>query len=49
MSAGSDYYSAPEIIVDGIYCEKSDIWSLECTLYELFNFSIYYKDSIMRE
>ena len=46
--AGSDYYTAPEIIVDGIYNEKSDIWSLGCIIYELFNLSIYYKDSIMR-
>ena len=46
--AGSDYYTAPEIIVDGIYNEKSDIWSLGCIIYKLFNLSIYYKDSIMR-
>ena len=47
--AETDYYVAPEIIVDGIYNEKSDIWSLGCIIYELFNLSVYYKDTIFRK
>ena len=47
--AGTDYYVAPEIIVDGIYNEKSDMWSLGCIIYELFNLSVYYKDTIFRK
>ena len=45
----TDYYVAPEIIVDGIYNEKSDMWSLGCIIYELFNLSVYYKDTIFRK
>ena len=47
--AGTDYYIAPEIIEDGLYNEKSDLWSLGCIIYELFNLSIYYKDAIKRK
>ena len=46
---GSEYYSAPEIVDNGIYNEKSDIWSLGCIIYELFNLNIYYKDLIWRK
>ena len=46
---GSDYYSAPEIVDNGIYNEKSDIWSLGCIIYELFNLNIYYKDAVRRK
>ena len=46
--AGTEYYISPEID-DGIYNEKSDIWSLGCIIYELFNLSFYYKDAIRRE
>jgi len=42
--AGTEYYIAPEISDDGIYNEKSDIWSLGCIIYELFNLSKYYND-----
>ena len=42
--AGSIFYIAPEIIVDGIYNEKSDMYSLGCIIYELFNLSKYYND-----
>ena len=47
--AGTEYYIAPEISDDGIYNEKSDIWSLGCIIYELFNLNIYYKDLIWRK
>ena len=33
--AGADHYIAPEILIKGIYNEKSDIWSLGCIIYEL--------------
>jgi len=46
---GSEYYAAPEILDNGIYNEKSDIWSLGCIIYELFNLNIYYKDAIRRK
>jgi len=41
---GTFYYMAPEISNDGIYNEKSDMWSLGCIIYELFTLNIYYKD-----
>ena len=47
--AGTEYYIAPEISDEGIYNEKSDIWSLGCIIYELFNLNIYYKDLIWRK
>ena len=46
---GTEFYAAPEIIDDGIYNEKSDIWSLGCIIYELFHLQIYYKDAIRRK
>ncbi len=46
---GSEDYAAPEIKYKGIYNEKSDIWSLGCIIYELFNLNIYYKDLIWRK
>ena len=46
---GSDYYIAPEILDNLIYNEKSDMWSLGCIIYELFNLNIYYKDLIWRK
>ena len=46
---GTDYYISPEILYKGIYNEKSDIWSLGCIIYELFNLSIYLKDKLYDE
>ena len=46
--AGSLYYIAPEIF-KGIYNEKSDIWSLGCIIYELFNLDIYYVNERLKE
>ena len=46
---GSDCYIAPEILDNLIYNEKSDMWSLGCIIYELFNLNIYYKDLIWRK
>ena len=34
---GTDNYVSPEILYNGIYNEKSDIWTLGCIIYELFN------------
>ena len=42
--AGSIEYLAPEILIDGIYNEKSDMYSLGCIIYELFNSNKYYRD-----
>ena len=42
--AGTYYYIAPEILNNGIFNEKSDIWSLGCIIYELFTLNIYFKD-----
>ena len=39
-------YASPEILKKGIYNEKSDIYSLGCIIYELFNLSIYFDDKI---
>ena len=47
--AGSIYYIAPEIIRKGIYNEKSDMYSLGCIIYELFNLNIYYNDKFDNE
>ena len=46
---GKNDYVAPEILNNEIYNEKSDIWSLGCILYELFNLSIYFKDKLFDE
>ena len=43
------YYMAPEIIMKGIYNEKSDMYSLGCIIYELFNLSKYYEDNFKHE
>ena len=40
---------APEILVKGIYNEKSDMYSLGCIIYELFNLRKYYNDNLMQE
>ena len=47
--AGSEKYIAPEIIINGIYNEKSDMYSLGCIIYELFNLSKYYDDNLIHE
>ena len=47
--AGSNYYISPEILINGIYNEKSDIWSLGCIMYELLTLNIYYTDKIMND
>ena len=49
LKAGSDYYIAPKIKYQGIYNEKSDIWSLGCIIYELFTLNIYFIDTISRK
>ena len=46
---GTEYYIAPEIIKERIYNNKSDIWSLGCIIYELFNLSIYHNDKLLDE
>ena len=47
--AGSIEYLAPEILIDGIYNEKSDMYSLGCIIYELFNLSKYYIDNLIHK
>jgi len=38
---GTLYYTAPEILDEGKYNYKADIYSLGCIIYELFHLSIY--------
>ena len=47
--AGSEKYTAPEILIDGIYNEKADMYSLGCIIYELFHLSKYYDNNIRHE
>ena len=47
--SGSEYYMAPEILSEGKYNEKSDIWSFGCIIYELFHLRVYYVDKFMNE
>ena len=42
-------YIAPEILIKGIYNEKSNMYSLGCIIYELFNLRKYYNDNVMNE
>ena len=44
--AGTPNYIAPEIVRDGKYNKKADIFSLGCILYELFTLDDYYTDKI---
>ena len=44
FKAGSTWYMPPEIEIKGIYNKKSDMYSLGCIIYELFNLSKYYDD-----
>ena len=47
---GTNYYIAPEIYFKGIYNDKSDMWSLGCIIYELFNVKhIYFNDKLMND
>ena len=39
---GTLYYAAPEILDDGIYNDKADIYSLGCIIYELFHLNVYF-------
>ena len=47
--AGSLFYIAPEILTDGIYNEKSDMYSLGCIIYEILNLRKYYNDIFGKE
>ena len=46
---GSLFYMAPEILIKGIYNEKSNMYSLGCIIYELFTVNIYYNDRLYNE
>ena len=47
--AGTYNYIAPEILKQGRFNEKSDIWSLGCIIYELFTLNIYSENAISRD
>ena len=47
--AGTYDYMAPEIIYEGIYNEKADIWSLGCLIYELFTLNNYSKSKFFNK
>ena len=47
--AGTYDYMAPEIIFEGIYNEKADIWSLGCIIYELFTLNNYCKSKFFNK
>ena len=42
-------YMAPEILINGKYNLKSDMYSLGCIIYELFNLSKYFEDNLIHE
>jgi NIMA (never in mitosis gene a)-related kinase len=47
--AGSLYYIAPELMANGLFNTKSDMWSLGCIIYELFHLNNYYEDKFFGE
>ena len=47
--SGTINYIAPEIIYNGIYNEKADMWSLGCIIYELFTLNVYSKDKFWND
>ena len=47
--AGTLDYIAPEILYDGLYNKKADMWSLGCIIYELFTLDIYSKNKFLDE
>ena len=46
---GTLYYASPEILNEGIYNDKADIWSLGCIIYELFHLSTHFLDNMMQD
>ena len=49
FKVGSVKYMAPEILINGKYNLKSDMYSLGCIIYELFNLSKYYDDKELNQ
>ena len=47
--AGTYDYIAPEILYEGLYNKKADMWSLGCIIYELFTLNIYTKNKFLDE
>ena len=47
--AGSFYYTAPELMANGLFNTKSDMWSLGCIIYELLTLNIYFLDKFQNE
>ena len=44
--AGTIPYNAPEVLNEGKYNKKSDIYSLGCIIYELFTLNFYFYDKL---
>jgi len=44
--AGTIPYNAPEVLNEGKYNKKSDIYSLGCIIYELFTLNFYFSDKL---
>jgi len=44
--SGTIQYNAPEVLNEGKYNKKSDIYSLGCIIYELFTLNLYFIDKL---
>lgn len=45
---GNIYYTAPEILIGGVYNEKVDLWSLGVCVYRILSGNFpFFKDSVL--